>query len=171
MIWIRRCAALAMVIAAGFALNEAAIVPYRVNVLKAQIARQYPRLASRAGIAGEEARVIENIRDDARLLEDALRKTPTDVDLYMELAAFYQLLSRFHDAVHMYEEALRFDRRPEIYVNLAEAQLAAGDIRAATESYANAVAFAPEEAAFVPPELLPAATLRSRELIRQLSAN
>lgn len=64
-----------------------------------------------------------------------------DVDLHMELAANLSVVRRYDDVVRTYQDALRIDRRPEIYLNLGRAQLKANRPAEAIESFLAALRF------------------------------
>ncbi|HMC22643.1 MAG TPA: hypothetical protein VKL19_12400, partial [Thermoanaerobaculia bacterium] len=51
---------------------------------------------------------------------------PAAVNAYMIAAANYAVLHRIPEAIVMYERALRYDRRPEIYFELGMAYLEVG---------------------------------------------
>jgi tetratricopeptide (TPR) repeat protein len=166
---VRFCIAVFDVIVTGCLLYAAAIVPYRQNVLKKRVEREFAVLEAGSGTTTANFVVLARIRDDIQQVRRALKISPTDVDLHMELAALYRFMGRYDDAVATYQRALRYHRRPEIYVNLAESQFAAGDLAGATENYAYALAFAPEEAAWVPNSMYGAVALRSKELIARIA--
>jgi Flp pilus assembly protein TadD len=165
---VRLCIAVIDVIVAGCLLYAAAIVPYRQNVLKRRVETEFAGLQARSASASNFV-VLEKIRDDIQQVRRALKVSPTDVDLHMELAALYRFMGRHDDAVATYQLALRYHRRPEIYANLAESQFAAGDLAGATENYAYVLAFAPEEADWVPNSLYAAAAVRSQQLIARIA--
>ena len=51
---------------------------------------------------------------------------PTNIDTYMIAAANLRVLGRAEEAVSMYQRALRYDRRPELYINLGQTLIQAG---------------------------------------------
>ena len=65
-------------------------------------------------------------RRNLELLGECRIFCTTSADWYMASAANERLLGRNADAVAKYERALAYDRRPEIYLNMGLAQLAAG---------------------------------------------
>jgi tetratricopeptide (TPR) repeat protein len=66
-----------------------------------------------------------------------------DVSLYMMAAANYRVIGRYDEAIRLYREALRLDRRPELYVNLGAAEAAAGDRVTARNHMLRAALFTP----------------------------
>jgi hypothetical protein len=76
--------------------------------------------------------------------EACLRHTPDDVALYMIAGAGYRIVERPVDAVRMYRTALRYDRRPELYLNLGLADIQAGNTNDAFVSLLTAAVFRPE---------------------------
>jgi len=57
-------------------------------------------------------------RENLEKLEPCRREVPWNVNLHMLAGANYAIREQHEDAVRMYEEALRYDHRPEIYFNL-----------------------------------------------------
>ena len=157
------------IVAAAYLLRVLAVAPWQRNVLKKQVESQTERLDKVSALS--EAVVASAIRGNIAGLKGALENAPADVDLYMELAAQYRFLNEYGAAIATYREALRYDRRPELYRNIAECQMAINDYAGATESYAYAVAFAPEEMNTVPPFLGSAVASRARTVIAQIAAS
>jgi Flp pilus assembly protein TadD len=141
-----------------------AIVPYQQNLCKKRVQNMLLHMID-APATGISAKIRETIQQTQR----ALRNSPTDIDLYMELAAQYRFIGRPNEAVKTYRDALRYDRRPEIYRNLAESQLAIGNISGAEESYAHAVAFAPEQINIVPDALAGSVTQQAKALTERIA--
>jgi tetratricopeptide (TPR) repeat protein len=80
-------------------------------------------------------------RQRAADLQRCIKVCPADVDLYMTLGAADQVLGRLPHAADNYQEALKYDRRPELFLNLGLVQLALKQHRAAVETLAKACAF------------------------------
>ncbi|MEM7052449.1 MAG: tetratricopeptide repeat protein [Acidobacteriota bacterium] len=89
------------------------------------------------------------------LLEKARRLDPADSRIVLALGSQYLLLQRPQEAAKTYREALDLEARPEIYLNLGRAELAAGDEDAARESFRRAVLLDPNQKRLVPQELRP----------------
>lgn len=156
------------VVAAAILLNFLVLVPYQQNVMKKEIERTFDA-AYDALQAGDGIQLLPAVRSNVQRLRMALRISPTDLDLSMELAALYRVLGRHEEAISVYRHALRYHQRPEIYRNLAESQFALRDLAGATESYAHSVAFFPGEVNSVPNALIPAVMKRAEEIVEQLS--
>lgn len=90
-------------------------------------------------LAGQTLDTINKYRD----------RFPHDVRLAMIEGANERIRGQASAAVGAYERALRYDRRPEIYLNLALAEQQLGHRENAARSLANAIRFAPEMAADV----------------------
>jgi tetratricopeptide (TPR) repeat protein len=71
------------------------------------------------------------------------RSCGCDLQAMMLEAANLRLLRRPADAIPIYQKALTVERRPEIYLNLALAQLDAGRRADAAASFTQAVRFRP----------------------------
>lgn len=63
--------------------------------------------------------------------------------LYMTAAANYRLLEDYDSASEMYKEALRFDRRPELYYNLGISEVNAGRRKEGVDALIHAGLFNP----------------------------
>ena len=83
-------------------------------------------------------------RRNLELLGECRVFCTTSVDWYMASAANERLLGRNADAVLKYERALAYDRRPEIYLNLGLAQLAAGQQAEGVRTLVLACIYNPE---------------------------
>lgn len=60
------------------------------------------------------------------VLRDGERMDPAEIGLRMARGSVYYLLGRMEDAVSGYQDALRLEPRPEIYLNLGRALAALG---------------------------------------------
>jgi len=145
------------------------IVPYQQNLMKRHLEDQFDALDSAAGLSTPSVTKAARVRDNIEELRRALKVSPTDADLYMELAAEYRFLGKYDQAVITYQQALRYHRRPELYINIAESRYDLRDLAGAVESYAYAVAFAPEEINVVPDALIPAVDARAREITARIA--
>jgi tetratricopeptide (TPR) repeat protein len=65
----------------------------------------------------------------------------TDAETQIDRAAAYMLLENYPAAIREYQQALRLDKRPEIYLNLGEALMATGQAEAAVQALTRAVLF------------------------------
>jgi tetratricopeptide (TPR) repeat protein len=89
-------------------------------------------------------------RQNLERAQQWILRCPNDLEIYMIAAASLRALGRSGEAVDMYERAAQLDRRPEIYLNLGEAQAEAGLINQAIPNLATAVIFDPSLIAEVP---------------------
>jgi len=85
-------------------------------------------------------------------LRDAKRLDPADVAIRVALASEYLLLGDLEKARVAYEEALAFEPRPEIVLNLGKVAQAAGDEELARTHFAHAVKLDPLLRSQVPKE-------------------
>jgi tetratricopeptide (TPR) repeat protein len=68
-------------------------------------------------------------------MSDCSRKLPADVSELMLRAALLQILGRTTDAIAVYRQALKLDRRSELYMDLAEAEAEAGHQTEAVDAF------------------------------------
>ena len=66
-----------------------------------------------------------------------------DANLNIAVASIFNLAGRPDEALAIYQDALRFDRRPEMYFNRAGIKLGMGDVSGAIEDYLYAARFNP----------------------------
>lgn len=107
---------------AAAAAYEIAVPPWRCNGIEPGVKRQTLLASNSAG----GSRVANLARTNLALLGPCCRTTPPPISQSMLLGANYRFLGRPESAVDIYLHLLQFDRRPEIYLNLGEAQIEAG---------------------------------------------
>jgi tetratricopeptide (TPR) repeat protein len=83
-------------------------------------------------------------------LQPCVAVCPTDVDMYMTLAAHDRVLGRLQHAADMYHQALSYDRRPELFFNLGMVQLQLNQRDAALIALTQACSFSIEYAGDIP---------------------
>ena len=71
----------------------------------------------------------------------------------MIAAANESVVGQSENAIALYRRALSMDRRPELYLSLADAEFAAGRVDDAVSHYAAAIAFDPNLKWESPPQL------------------
>jgi tetratricopeptide (TPR) repeat protein len=114
-------------------------LPYRCNIFK--------RAAEASMLSTENLnsplRRAELARQNLERSQEWIARCPDDLEIYMIAAASLRELGRSEEAVGMYQRAAQLDRRPEIYLNLGQAQAEAGLIGQAIPNLAAAVIFDP----------------------------
>lgn len=66
---------------------------------------------------------------------------PDDANLNVAIASTYAMLDRHDEALRVYELALQYDRRPEMYFNRAVIRLGTNDIDGAIDDFVYAARF------------------------------
>jgi Flp pilus assembly protein TadD len=135
----RRVAAIALAACCGIAFYFFCVLPYRCNRLQkagiASTAFAYEHMGTAEGSV--------QARRNLAALDPCMGLTCRDVTSDMLAAANYSVLGRYDEAIRLYRDALRLDVRPEIYMNLAAAEVAAGDRKSARNDLLRAVLFSP----------------------------
>jgi len=134
----RKLVAALIAVAAIAAIYRVVIVPWRCNVIEGTVARSTDLIASEA----DPFRVRNAAERNVAMLERCIDLCKTDVQLPALAAANLTILGRSAAAAAMYERALQSDQRPELFLRMAEAQLAAGDREAGVRSLITAGDFA-----------------------------
>jgi|ERR1043165_2797861 tetratricopeptide (TPR) repeat protein len=126
-----RNVAAAAILAAGAALiYRICIVPYRCSQVEMQTETRMERALRYPDTTFARELASQNLTR----LQDCLEADPTNVNLYMLAAANERILRHDAAAVALYQRALRYDRRPEIYLNLGVVQAATNDPDGAVQS-------------------------------------
>lgn len=112
-----------VIAAAGFAIHRWCWLPYRCDEIEKASLLMTSQTLQAGGGYGESVRA----RQTAARVLTCIEHVPTNVNLYMLVAANYRVLGRYEDAIAMYRAALRYDRRPELYLNIGESYLALGN--------------------------------------------
>lgn len=134
MMLLRRLAALAIVVVAPFALYRLVFVPWRCNNIEGAVNRSLDIDGSLAPTG--DFRLRDTAERNLRMLQACLDRCKTDVNLPVLAGANLLVLGRTEAAAQLYQRALQYDHRPEIYLALATAQSYLGQRDAAV---ANAV--------------------------------
>jgi tetratricopeptide (TPR) repeat protein len=122
-------------------------LPYRCNIFKRSSEQNVLIAENLYGRLGGAMIAHRNLQ----LAQLWIERCPDDLELYMLAAACFRQLAQSRDAIPMYQKALSLDRRPELYLNLGEAQVEANLADEAVPNLAAAVAFNPDLLAAVPP--------------------
>jgi tetratricopeptide (TPR) repeat protein len=156
----RRLLALLSLVLTAVAVWKMCWLPYACNRDKKMIEYEIAALYSQPApdLAPQTRSLLQRI-DDWR------RRRPRDIDLLMERGACLRLLQQYAAAAASYRLALAHARRPEIFLNLAESELAAGNREAAIRALLPAARF--DVTVLMEPEV---ASIRG-DVWRQLTAN
>jgi tetratricopeptide (TPR) repeat protein len=112
--------------------------------------------------SGDPLHVAPIARANLVTLADCLQRRPGDVDFLMMRAANDRLLGNYADARSTYQEALRYDRRPELYYELGSVELQLGHRDEALETLYQAVLFSRTYLASLSPDVVEALNARLR---------
>lgn len=123
--------------ACGWAIVRWSIDPMRCNAAVTKLTRRTNAVETIANDYERIARARRNL-EELRAL-----RCPLDVRVPMLIGTNEEYLGQYDDAVAAYRDALRVDRRPEIYVAIADARLLQGNIDEAVENYVTAAQFNP----------------------------
>lgn len=127
------------VVAGAVAAYYFCVLPYRCNRLRAVQTATLAAAFRNSGSADAKIAARRNLD----VLWPCGGPTCRDVGIDMLLAASYRILGQEREATRRYRDALRLDRRPEIFTNLALTELAMGDRNAAREDFLRAALFNP----------------------------
>jgi tetratricopeptide (TPR) repeat protein len=135
-------AAITIVIIAGAAAAMAKYVvkPYSCNI---RIRRATQQLEAIVAMIGSNVRAAEMAKEVLDTVEDCATDHPDDVAAQMVVAAAYRSSGQSRRAVGFYETALQYDRRPELYLNLGQAQLESGEMQAGVKNLTQACIYNP----------------------------
>jgi tetratricopeptide (TPR) repeat protein len=161
---LKTLAAAVVIAGAALALQAAVWIPYRQGVRKRDLAGRLQLIYQRSGGSQPAYHDTIALREDIAWLNEALRWSPTDPVLHIQLAGAYTLLGRHDDAIEQCRAALRHHLRPEIYAAMGDAQFASGKVDDAFTSYAHVAAFYPPDFEQIPE----AAREPVRERVREL---
>ncbi|HEX3071894.1 MAG TPA: O-antigen ligase family protein, partial [Thermoanaerobaculia bacterium] len=134
-IWLLRIAA---IVAAGFALNQLCIAPYRGNLILREVAARSLQAQSL-----DERHALDIAHTNLHDLKEAASGRRLDPAWYLLYGANCETLGRWDEAAATYTDALRIDDRPEIYVNRGLVRLHLGQPDLAVSDLATAARFDP----------------------------
>ena len=137
----RTIAATTILVSACLLIYALSIQPYRANILKERVEHEFEALRRASMRQPPSFEPLRTARARVAEIRDALRYSPTDVDLHLELAAHQRLLTKLDAQIATYNRVLSFHRRPEIFQTLALAELETGRLETAVEQFSHAVAF------------------------------
>lgn len=116
-------------------------VPFRVNTIKRAAAEYRDRISA----VGVGVRTAAQTRAHLKMLTRYERFAPHDVELLVLIGLYRDLLGQHAQAASYYKAALRLDQRPEIYLNLAAAEMDLGMREESIKHYALAYEFEPQK--------------------------
>ncbi len=134
MMLLRRLGAVAIGVVAAFALYRLVFVPWRCNNIEGVVNRSLDIDGSLGPT--DDFRLRNTAERNLAMLQRCLDTCKTDVNLPVLAGANLLVLGRVEAAAQLYQRALQYDHRPEIYFALATAQSYLGQRDAAV---ANAV--------------------------------
>ena len=135
----RRLLALVAVVAGAAAIHYFCVLPYRCNRLKSAQTAALERAFNHALLPAGRIEA----RQSLQALLPCAAPICRDVSVDMLIAAGYRIVGQPREAIRFYQHALRLDERPEIYINLAAAEIAVGLRDEARNHLLRAVLFAP----------------------------
>jgi len=127
--WLKLALSAAIAAAAFLAIRYVSYTPVRCNDVAMNVGGQMTNML----LWSDQSRVTVATRENLARLEPCRRKVPWNVNLHMLTAANYSLRDMHEEAVREYREALRYDRRPEIYLGLGLELVKAGRVDEAIE--------------------------------------
>lgn len=89
-------------------------------------------------------RDIDEARRNLELLQPCFAVGCRNVPLFFLAAVNHRTTGRNEVALALYQEALRYDQRPEIYANIGDTYYALGNREAAHANYLTAASFHPQ---------------------------
>jgi O-antigen ligase len=133
--WLLRTAA---IVAAGLAINQLCVAPYRGNLILREVAARSLQAQSL-----DDRHAIDTAHTNLHDLDQAARGRHLDPAWYLLYGTNCEILGRWDEADAMYTKALRIDDRPEIYVNRGLVRLHLGQADLAVADLATAARFDP----------------------------
>jgi len=152
-----------IVIAAPAVLFPWVIKPYRCNLAKK---RANNALRVIETLDTHDFRVAQLARANIDLLQSKCNCCDEDTSRAMALAASYRFLGLNQRAEIIYTQALRYDRRPELYFNLGQTQIDGGNVREGVRNLITACIYNPaylDEIGTHHPEVLRAVSAYQRQ--------
>jgi len=120
--WLKGALTAVILAAAAMAIRYVSYTPLRCNDVVMLVAGKMQNMDQYA----DQSIITVLTRENLEKLEPCRREVPWNVNLYMLAGANYSAREQHEDAVRMYEDALRYDHRPEIYFNLGAELLKLG---------------------------------------------
>lgn len=134
---LRWIVAAGVVVAVAIVVFRVQVPRYRCNTLKAT----YQSATAADWASRGDYQATQRSRRRIGALERCAAVSPLDADMQMILALNYRILGRLDEAAAAYRNALAYDRRPEIFLNLGLVELELERHSDAVNHLAHAVAF------------------------------
>jgi tetratricopeptide (TPR) repeat protein len=115
------------------------VIPYRCNLATERATSTVLMITTME----KSLRAAELARMNVDRLKTCVVHCPLDVAAAMDLAASYRFLGLHEEAVSIYQSALNVDRRAELYLNLGQAQIDAGDRKQGLQNLITACLYNP----------------------------
>jgi tetratricopeptide (TPR) repeat protein len=135
---VKRVAIAAVIVLSALAIHRLVWVPLRCDIEARALEERTVDALSRT-----DGTKMILARETLERAGKASEQCGEDLHLYMIRGASLRILRRSEEAEAMFREALRIDRRPEIYLQLGLAQVESGKDTEAVESFRTAVEFQP----------------------------
>lgn len=127
--WLKLALSAVLAAAAFAAIRDISYTPVRCNDVLMNVGDQTATMLTWT----DQVMVTVTARENLARLEPCRRKLPWNVNLHMLIAANYAARDMHEEAVNEYREALRYDRRPEIYLSLGTELVKTGRVDEAIE--------------------------------------
>lgn len=133
-------ALIVVVIATVFALQNWVVGPYECNL---KVRRGTTRLLAAVAQPPGSYRAVRLARATIEDLQPCVEARPSDISADMVLAGSYRMIGELQRARETYEMALAYDRRPELYFNLGQVEVDAGNSQAGIQNFITACLYDP----------------------------
>jgi len=127
--WLKLALSAVIIAAAIAAIRDVSYTPVHCNDVMMNVGAQTATMLTWT----DQVMVTVTARENLARLEPCRRKVPWNVNLHMLVAANHAARDMHEQAVNEYREALRYDRRPEIYLNLGTELVKTGRVDEAIE--------------------------------------
>lgn len=136
----RMTVVLAAAIVCGLLLVRSAYLPWRCNAVVSRVTGATELAIT---LQSDYERLVLARRNLEELAGIRAGCEATEVRVPMLTAANQEIIGRAEDAIRSYDQALRVDQRPEIYIARAEVEISLGRLEDAVNSYTIAARLSP----------------------------
>jgi hypothetical protein len=120
--WLKLALSLVIVAGAFAAIRFVAWTPVRCNDVAMRADEQMKKIVR----LSDPTLITIATREDLARLEPCRREVPWNINLHLLAGANYAVREQHAEAIRVYQDALRYDRRPEIYFHLGQELLKTG---------------------------------------------